>query len=213
MAILSPEQLVREGILEKIYGKISLNPTLALPIWARSKPKPLFSAFARLAEVLSRYPLVVLVDDAWTMVFTGRSLDEQNEVNELYSTFFTQLGCSVEFSSRFLPSTLEILRTIGRNLKLQDVRRVFPIEKRENFSSQTFQEMMHVVMELAVLNCARNYADVIVMGSFSEGMASLYRLAISHPLPVVITPKFEGEDHVRDFTYRLNALKSKQEDT
>jgi hypothetical protein len=202
--------LIKEGFLESVYGAHGPHPSLALPIWARSQPKALFKAFVRLASTVGGTPLHVLVDDVWTQIFTERSNDEQKDMNRLYSNFFNELGCNVRFSSDFLPTSLELMRTVGSELSLQEIRRVLPREKRENFEMQDYRELTHVVVELAVLRYASECADAIVMGSFSQGMASLYRSTTTNPLPILITPKFEGELHAREYCRKLVNLEREQ---
>ena len=206
MPYISSDTLMREKLLEKVYGSLPPSPRLAFPIWARSQPKPIFTTFVKLAEAISKAPLVVLVDDVWTQIFTERTDEEQLAINRLYSEFFVGSGCKVKFSSSFLPPFLEILREVGTGLSLEKIKHVLPREKRNDFSRQSYKELTHVVIELSVLKQASEYADAIVMGSFSQGMASLYRSVITNPLPVIITPTLKGEAHAREYCKQLEGL-------
>jgi len=200
------EVLRKQKLIEKTYGVIPADLQLGLPIWALNKPKDVFKAFVALSSTLSTRPLIVFVDDICPQSVKERTLAEQEDINSKYEDFFVPLGCRVLFSSRFLDehygNCLGVLRTIGKEVSLQQLINSMPEEKRE-MEDLPFAELFHPTLELAVLSYAKEQCNTIVMGRFSQRMAALYRSTVAGALPIIITPKFEGGSHTLDYINKL----------
>lgn len=180
----------------------------ALVVWARKEPKDSFLAFTALSRALTSEPLMVFVDDLCSQLVTGRTQQNQSEVNERYREFFGNEGCTVKFSSeiyatKFSTGIFQFLIELGRQVPVSEFKRCLPENKRQAFNKITLDEILHLLLELLLLEQVKEECNLLLVGHFSQAIVVCHRKTSQNPLSAIAVPRLNNKEEIDGYIRKL----------
>lgn len=203
--------LLSKGIITKIIGNISNERfSLAMVIQARSRPKYPFKAFVALSKVLSEKPLAVYIDNIYSQIFFRRSSEQQVDLDEEYRQYFTDLSCKVFFSKEIFEridfSLFSCLVDFAAQISTGELFGCLPVEKRAGLTELKLDEIIHLLLEMFLIEEAKKHQDVLLIGCSSQAIIATHRNVAKKPFPAIVIPRFLNTEEVDDYVNRIIEL-------
>lgn len=201
-------ELKSRGLITNILGSVPSKIQPALVVWARKEPKDSFLAFIALSKVLTNEPLVVFVDDLCSQLVMGRTGQDQAKINERYRKFFEATGCMVKFSSeiyakKFSSGIFPFLIELGRQVPVSEFKRCLPENKRQAFSKVTLNEILHLLLELLLIEQATEECNLLLVGHFSQAIVVCHRKTSQNPISAIAVPRLNNREEIDDYKRNL----------
>lgn len=203
--------LLSRGIIAKIIGDIPNEKfSLAMVVQARSKPKHPFNAFIALSKILSEKPLTVYVDNLYSQIFFKRSRNQQFVIDEEYRQYFSSFGCEVFFSKEIFEhnnlSLFPCLVDFASQVPIGELFGCLPAEKRLGLEKLKLDEVIHLLLEMILIEEVKKHQDVLLVGHGSQAIIATHRNVIKKPLPAIVVPRFLNVRDVDDYIKRISEL-------
>lgn len=195
-------------LITNILGPIPLNIQPAFVIWARKEPKDSFLAFVALSEKLTSKSLVVFVDDICSQLVMERTPEVQAEINERYREFFKNTSCIVKFSSEIYANELndsvfQSFIELGRHVTINEFKHCLPENKRQDFNKLTLAEIMHLLLELLLLERVANECNLLLVGHFSQAIVVCHRKTSRNPISAIAVPRLNNKEEINDYKRKI----------
>lgn len=201
-------ELKQRGLVTNVLGSIPSKIRPALAVWARKEPKDSFLAFVALSEAITNEPLAVFVDDLCSQLVMERTQKDQAEMNERYREFFKSAGCIVKFSSEiyaneFSASVFPFLIELGRHVPVSEFRRCLPENKRQDFNKLTLDEILHLLLELSLLERVAKECNLLLVGHFSQAIVVCHRKTSQNPISAIAIPRLNSREEINDYKRKI----------
>lgn len=200
--------LKSQGLVTNILGSIPQIVRPAFAVWARKEPKNPFQAFIALSRVISSEPLTVFVDDLCSQLVMKRSRIEQIKINELYSNYFNDSGCVVYFSSELYGNIFDaeifpLFLESGRRVSVNEFKRCLPESKRRALNNLTLDEILHLLLELSLLEKVAKKCNLLLVGHFSQAIIVCHRKTSNNPISGIAIPKLNNVEEINEYKQKL----------
>lgn len=201
-------KLKSHGLITNVLGSIPSKIRPALAIWARKEPKDAFLAFVALSEAITNEPLTVFVDDLCSQLVMERTQNDQAKMNERYREFFKAAGCVAKFSSEiygneFSTSVFPLLIELGRHVPVSEFKRCLPKDKRRNFNELTLDEILHLLLELSLLERIAKECNLLLVGHFSQAIVVCHRKTSQNPISAIAIPRLNSKEEIDDYKRKI----------
>lgn len=198
----------QRGLVTNVLGSIPSKIRPALAVWARKEPKDAFLAFVALSEAITNEPLTVFVDDLCSQLVMKRTQKDQAEMNERYRKFFKAAGCIVKFSSEiyaneFLAGIFPLLIGLGRHVPVSEFKRCLPENKRRDFKKLTLDEILHLLLELSLLERVAKECNLLLVGHFSQAIVVCHRKTSQNPISAIAVPRLSSGEEIDDYKRKI----------
>lgn len=201
-------KLKSRRLVTNVIGSIPSKIRPALAVWARKEPKDAFLAFVALSEAISNEPISVFVDDLCSRLVMERTQHDQAKMNERYREFFKAAGCIVKFSSEiyaneFSTGVFPLLIELGRNVPVNEFKRCLPKDKRRNFNELTLDEILHLLLELLLLERVAKECNLLLVGHFSQAIVVCHRKTSQNPISAIAVPRLNSREEIDDYKRKI----------
>lgn len=198
-------------LVTNVLGSIPSKIKPALAVWARKEPKDSFLAFVALSEAITKEPLAVFIDDLCSQLVMERTQKDQAEMNERYREFFKAAGCMVKFSSEiyaneFSSSVFPSLIELGRHVPVSECRRCLPENKRRDFNKLTLDEILHLLLELSLLERVAKECNLLLVGHYSQAIVVCHRKTSQNPISAIAIPRLNSKEEIDDYKRKIAVL-------
>ena len=160
-------------------------------VWARHKPKKLFTHYLELNSLITKNKLNVFIDDNCSKIFMQIDNDEQKRLIEQYFQFFRQ---SITYLSSDLcnVSTNDFFYFIN-SIPFKAYYNFLPKRKKEELEILKLSELMHTYLEIKTIEVASSMCDVLFVGKRSSNIAYFYHKHIDAKARFLIIDDFREE--------------------
>jgi hypothetical protein len=201
-------KLKSRGLITNVIGSTPSKIRPALAVWARKEPKDVFLAFVALSEAITNEPLAVFVDDLCSQLVMERTQNDQAKMNERYREFFEVAGCVVKFSSEiyaneFSAGVFPLLIELGRHVPVNEFKRCLPEDKRRGFNKLTLDEILHLLLELSLLERVAKECNLLLVGHFSQAIVVCHRKTSQNPISAIAVPRLNSREEIDGYKRKI----------
>ncbi len=129
-------------------------------------------------------------------------------MNERYREFFKSAGCMVKFSSEiydneFSAGVFPFLIELGRHVPVSEFKRCLPENKRRDFNKLTFDEILHLLLELSLLEQVAKERNLLLVGHFSQAIVVCHRKTSQNPISAIAIPRLSSREEIDDYKRKI----------
>jgi hypothetical protein len=154
--------------------------------------------------MLTSKSLVVFVDDLCSRLVTKRTQQDQEKMNNRYREFFETVGCMMRFSSeiyttKFSTDVFPLLLRVGQRVPFSEFKRCLPKNKRNNLDNLTLDEVLHLLLELLLLEQVKEKCNLLLVGHFSQAIVVCHRKISQNPLSAIAVPRLNSRKEIDEY--------------
>src|SRR3989344_1998436 len=189
------------SLISAVIGNVYDKANYGLILWANRPPGPGFDISINLTKYISGATPTIVLDDLLPKAVYHRDDSAQNEVNNVYLSFFKYRNCKVfrlsemhkqlgdnQFFSQFLD--------FSDKVSIKDFLNLLPEKKKAAMKSLTFLEVIHMIDQLFTLELAVKYLRIntVITPQFNQAVYMLHRDISKTPISAIVTPPFGKEE-------------------
>lgn len=208
-SVLLIEDLLKEGLVLNVFGKIPQDPNIFISLWAKNKPANYLKSFIALASTIApKTGLTAYVENEYSKLKFNKTAEEQEVLNDEYRKFFSENKCQVVFTDHLFKENAgqdlsSKFATLASKITYADFLKLLNIPKRQTIQDLSVDEIIQALLELTTLEIGNQRHNLMLIGKRSQAMALQYQYISERPICLLVIPNLKSETEIDQYLKKM----------